>query len=89
MHILFCRTNLKNLHKEMKDWAFEVYFLIWETSSWLPLIESLKMTCGRSYAWFLNFLSNEEGLDCFSRPNVLPKRSKITVTKPKSVKMND
>ena len=36
------------------------------------------MTCARSYAWFLNFLSNGEGLDRFSRPNVLPKVSKVT-----------
>ena len=41
----------------------------------IPLIESLKMTSARSYAWFLNFL------DCFLC-YVLPKHSKITVTCP-------
>ena len=41
------------------------------------MIESFIMTCARSYAWLLNFLSKREGLDCFSQPNVLPKISKI------------
>ena len=53
------------------------------------LTESLKMTCARSYAWFLNILSKGEGLESFLRPNVLPKLSKITVTSSKSVKMNE
>ena len=54
--ILLCCTNQKNvLKKELKDWNFEVYLLIEEPSSWFPLIESMKMTCARSYA-FLNFL---------------------------------
>ena len=86
MHILFCHTNQKNLlQKEIKDWTFEAYLLTEETSSRFLLTESLKMTCARSYAWFLNFLSNGEGLDCLSR-YVLPKLSKITVTCPKLVK---
>ena len=29
------------------------------------LTESLKMTCARSYAWLLDFLSNGVGWDCF------------------------
>ena len=83
MHILFCRTNQKNvLQKEIKDWTFEVYLLTGEPSSWFALIESLKMTCARSYARFLNFLSNG-GLVCFLQPNVMPKVSTITVTCPK------
>ena len=45
------------------------------------------MTFARSYAWFLNFFSNGEGLDCLSR-HVLPKLSKITVTCPTLVKGN-
>ena len=36
------------------------------------------MTCAKSHAWILNFLSNVEGLDCLLLPNVLPKVSKIT-----------
>ena len=36
MHILFCRTNQKNvLLKEIKDWAFEVYLLTGEYSQFL------------------------------------------------------
>ena len=74
MHILFCGTNQKNvLQTEIKWWTFvvylltfEVYLLIGEPSSLLPLNEWLKMICVRSYVGFLNFLSNGEGLDCFS-----------------------
>ena len=48
--------NQKNvLQKEIKDWTFKAYLLTEETSSWFLLIESLKITCARSYAWFLNF----------------------------------
>ena len=47
------------------------------------------MTRGRYYVWFLNFLSKEEGLDYFSKPSVLPKLSKITLTFPKFVKINE
>ena len=50
------------------------------------LIQSLKMACARPYAWFLNFLSNGEGLHSFSRTKVFPKLSKISVACPKSVK---
>ena len=42
-----------------------MYLLIGELISWFMLFESLKTTCARSYAWFLNFLSNGEGFDCF------------------------
>ena len=47
---------------------------------------SWKMTCARSVAWFLNFLSNRVSLDCFLQPNILPKHSKIIVTCPKQEK---
>ena len=30
-----------------------------ETSLWFQVIESLKITCARSYAWFLNFYESE------------------------------
>ena len=81
MHFLFCCKNQKNvLQIKIKD--FEVCFLTQEPNSWFPLIESWKMTCARSYVWFLNFLSNGVGLDCFLQPNVLPKLGKITVTYP-------
>ena len=60
-HISFCRANQKNvLHKEIKDWTFEVYLLTREVNSW--------KTCAGSNAWFLKFLSNEEDLDCFLQP---------------------
>ena len=89
IHIIFCRKNRKNvLQIEIKEWNFEAYLLTEEPISWLLLIESWKMTCTRSYGWFLIFLSNSVGLDCFPRPNVLPKLSKITVTYPKSGKKN-
>ena len=82
MHILFCCKNQKSvLQIKIKDCIFEVYLLTEEPNSWFPLIESWKMTCARSYVWFLNFLSNDVGLDCFLQP-VLPKLSKITVTCP-------
>ena len=87
MHISFCWTNQKNLlPKGIKDWTFEVYLLTGELSSWFQLIESLKMTCARPYAWFLIFLSSTGSFHCFSQPNILPKFSKITVTCPKSLK---
>ena len=75
MHILFCRKNQKKvLQEEVKDWAFEACSLTKETSSWFPLIGSLKMTCARSYAWFLNFYQMEGVLFVFydmSYPNSL------------------
>ena len=60
-------TNEKNtLQKEIKDSAFEFYLLTGEPSQFMTLlIESLKMTYARSFVWFLNFLSNQEGWDCF------------------------
>ena len=77
MHILFCHTGLQNvLQKVIKVWTLKVYLLTGEPSSWLLQTESLKMTCTRSHAWFLDFLSNSEGLDCFLWPDVLPKVSK-------------
>ena len=89
MHIIFCRKNQKKvLQIEIKEWNFEAYLLTEEPSSWLLLIKSWKMTCTRSYGWFLIFLSNGVGLDCFPCPTVLPKLSKIIVTCPKSEKKN-
>ena len=56
MHILFYRKSQENLlQREIKDWTFEAYLLTADTSSSFPLIESLKITYARSYAWFLNF----------------------------------
>ena len=66
------------LQEEIKDWTFEAYLLTEEITSWFLWIKLLKMTCARSYAWFLNFL------DCFLW-HILPKHSKITVNCPKSV----
>ena len=84
MYILFCRTNLKIVFQTgMKDWTFEVNLLTGELSSWFQLIESLKMTCARPYAWFWFFLLSGGVLDSFSQPNALPKLSKITVNCPK------
>ena len=56
MRILFCCKNQKNvLQRESKDWTFKAYLLTADTGSWFPLTESLKITCARTYAWFLNF----------------------------------
>ena len=49
------------LQKEIKDWTFEAYLLTEETSS----IESLEMTCARSYGWFLNFFIKPSRLGLF------------------------
>ena len=52
INILFCRKNQKNvLQEEIKNWTFEAYLLIEETSSWFQLIESLEMT--RSCVFFV------------------------------------
>ena len=78
MHILFCWTNQKNvLEKGMKDWTFKVYLLTGELSSWFRLVESLKITCAKPYAWFLKYLSKGRGLDYFLQI-VLPKLSKTS-----------
>ena len=84
MHYFCCKNQKKVLQKEIKDWTFEVYLLTEETSFSFSLFESLKMTFARSYALFLNILSNREGLDWFLW-HVLPKLCKITVTCPKWV----
>ena len=84
MHILFCLKNQKNmLQREIKSWTFKAYLLTANISSWFLLIESLKITCARSYVWFLNFY-------WIVLCDVLPKLSKITVSCPKSIitKMN-
>ena len=57
---LFCRKNQKNvLQKEIKDWRSATYLLTEKSCSWFLLIESLKITCDRSYAWFLSFYQTE------------------------------
>ena len=81
-YLFFCTNQQNVLQKVIKDWTLEVYLLTGEPSSWLLLIESLKMTCARSFAW-----SNGVGLDCFSWPSVLLKVSKIIVNYPKLVKV--
>ena len=47
-------------------------------SLWFLLTESLKITCARSYVWFLHSLIFCQGWDCFWQPNVLSRLSKIT-----------
>ena len=59
---IFCSTVKirKNvLQKEIKDWTYNAYLLTEETSSWFTLVESLKITCSKSYWWFLNFYQTE------------------------------
>ena len=85
IHILLQKSE-KHVTEKYKDWIFEVSLLIREPISWFRLFESLKMTWARSYAWFLNFLSDREGFNCFLWPNVLSKPSKMTETCPKSEK---
>ena len=62
MHILFCRTNQKNVLQKEIDWAL---LIDWEPCPWFPLTELLKMICARSYAWFLNFFVKRGGLGLF------------------------
>ena len=90
MHILFYLTNQKNvLQKEIKDWTSKIYLLTGECSSWFQFSNSsfliIETDLCQLFVWFFNFLLNG-GLDCFSRPNALPKLSKITATFPKSPK---
>ena len=83
----FCRTNQKKcVTKRNKILNFWNLVINWEPSSAFPLIESLKITCARSHALFLNFLWYWECLDCFSWPNILPKLGKITVACPNSLR---
>ena len=83
----FCCTNQKKcVTKRNKILNFWSLFINWEPSSSFPLIESLKITCARSHALFLNFLWYRECLDCFSWLYVLPKLSKITVACPNSLR---
>ena len=87
MFVLICRKDQKHvLQKGMKDWTFKVYLITGEFGSWFRLIESLKMTCARPYAWFLNFSSSVRGLDCFFQPRVFAKLSKINCDLPTSLK---
>ena len=69
-----CITE-RNKNKRLNVWSL---FINWVT-------QFLKMICARSYVWLLSFI---KGLDCFLKPNVSPKLSKMTVTCPKSVKIN-
>ena len=69
-----CITE-RNKNKRLNIWSL---FINWVT-------QFLKMICARSYVWLLSFI---KGLDCFLKPNVSPKLSKMTVTCPKSVKIN-
>ena len=62
MHILFCRTNQKDVLQKEIDW---VLLIDWEPCPWFPLTELLKMICARSYAWFLNFFVKGRGLGLF------------------------
>ena len=72
-------------NKRLKLWSL---FINWETQFSIPADWIIENDCAKSYAWFLNFLLNEECLNCFWQPNVLPKLSKVTDTYQKSVKMN-
>ena len=81
--------------KRVTEWnkrlAFEFYLSTGgnPTSSLFPLTESLKMTCARSYAWFLNFFVRRRGFGLFFADNVLPKLSKINLSYQKSVNINE
>ena len=87
MHILSHESEkcVTERNKRMSLWRL----FINSVSSWFWLNESLKMTCTRSNARYLDFLSNGERLDYFSLPNVLPTLCKITesVSKNEQVKM--
>ena len=93
MHILSHESEKRvtERNKRMSLWMLFITakLFINLVSSWFWLNESLKMTCTRSNAWYLDFLSNGERLDYFSLPNVLPTLCKITesVSKNEQVKM--
>ena len=53
------RIRKTSLQKEIKYWTNKSYLSTEETSSWFLLTESLKMTCAKSSAWFLNFNQKE------------------------------
>ena len=69
MHIIFCRTNQKNvLQKEIKDRTFEVYLSNEEPSQFLIPIPSdwiTKNDLCQFLPCFLNFLSNQEQFGLF------------------------
>ena len=80
MHILFCRANQKkrvtegnnkrlNLWKKSINWVTK--FLI--PPDWVTESDFCQIPCV-----VLEFFVKKEALDCFSRPNALPKFSKIT-----------
>ena len=79
-------SHLNDISQIYNFLCFWSLFINWEPSSSFPLIESLKITCARSHALFLNFLWYRECLDCFSWLYVLPKLSKITVACPNSLR---
>ena len=76
------QTKKKHMKRLNVITQFKIEFLL--------LFSSCRKVLGKMpfYAWFLNILSNGEGLDCFSQPNILPKLSKITVNWLKPVKIN-
>ena len=59
-------VNKRNWTWNLKrDWTFEIYLLTGKHISCILPTQSLKITCARSYAWFLNFLSKGRGFRLF------------------------
>ena len=65
---LFCRTIQKNVTERNDRLNLWILLINWGTQFLIPADWIIEKTCARSYAWFLNFLSNG-GLDCFVRSN--------------------
>ena len=89
-HVYFILSQKSEKHvternKRLSLWSLFTYSLTKEISSWFPWIGSVKVTCVRSCARFLNFYERERVWILFLQ-HVLPKLSKITVTCPKSLK---
>ena len=89
-HVYFILSQKSEKHvternKRLSLWSLFTYSLTKEISSWFPRIGSVKVTCVRSCAQFLNFYERER-VWIFFLQHVLPKLSKITVTCPKSLK---
>ena len=77
------KNNMLQKEKKIELLKNLLYYLGNPASSRILLTELLQMTWARSYAHFLNFWSDKEGLDCFLWPNILPKLSKKALTNPK------
>ena len=61
-------------------------FTVEENSSWFTLVESLKTTCPQILCVVLEFLSNGEVLNCFSR-HIIPKLTDLsTVSKKEQIR---